>query len=114
VKKRFDVFWVVRGRVVDWGPLPGVTELADRTRAALSERRGPALVAKDEVDELRLVAAWEAERKPPSLPLQPLPGRDELRRFLDGAGASPRSPQRAPRPRRQSSQDVRRDLPAPC
>ena len=32
VKERFDVLWLVRGRLVDWGPLPGHSELVERTR----------------------------------------------------------------------------------
>ena len=36
VKERFDAFWIVQGRLVDWGPLPGPAELAERTEAALS------------------------------------------------------------------------------
>ena len=31
VKERFDVLWLVRGRLVDWGPLPGHSELVERT-----------------------------------------------------------------------------------
>ena len=34
-KERFDAFWIVHGRLVDWGPLPGPSELEQRTRAAL-------------------------------------------------------------------------------
>ena len=41
VKERFDAFWIVQGRLVDWGPLPGATELAERTEAALARRPGP-------------------------------------------------------------------------
>ena len=33
VKERFDAFWLVRGRLVDWGPLPGPSELAEPHRA---------------------------------------------------------------------------------
>jgi DNA polymerase III subunit epsilon len=71
VKERFDAFWIVRGRVADWGPLPGPSELADRTRAALrraQDRRPPPLPAA-EVDELRLVWGWLAEHEPAQLPL---------------------------------------------
>jgi DNA polymerase-3 subunit epsilon len=71
VKERFDAFWLVRGRVADWGPLPGPSELARRTEAAL--RKGgdsrPAPLPATEVDELRIVWGWLAEHEPPQLPL---------------------------------------------
>ena len=66
VKERFDAFWIVRGRLVDWGPLPGHTELVERTGGALARPPGRAVVPVDEVDEVRIVAAWTAEHEPPS------------------------------------------------
>ena len=36
---RWDAFWLVGGRVCDWGPLPGLDELARRTVAAPSPAR---------------------------------------------------------------------------
>ncbi len=44
VKDRFDAFWIVQGRLVDWGPLPGPTELAERTE------RGPRPSARAQRD----------------------------------------------------------------
>ena len=42
VKERFDAFWIVRGRLADWGPLPGPLRAgrahADRARAARRRR----------------------------------------------------------------------------
>ena len=40
VKPRFDAFWIVRGRLADWGPLPGHSELVERTagRAGTARR----------------------------------------------------------------------------
>jgi DNA polymerase-3 subunit epsilon len=82
VKERFDAFWIVRGRVADWGPLPGPSELAQRTEAALrlaSDRRPQPLPAT-EVDELRIVSAWMAENEPAELALEggvPEPARLE-------------------------------------
>ncbi len=35
---RFDAFWMVGGRLVDWGPLPEGAELTARTKAALRPR----------------------------------------------------------------------------
>jgi DNA polymerase III subunit epsilon len=88
VKERFDAFWIVRGRVADWGPLPGPSELVERTRAALQrarDRRPPPLPAP-EVDEVRIVWAWLAEHEPPALDLDPAPGEESLLRWLASAG----------------------------
>ena len=45
VKERFDAFWVVGGRLVDWGPLPDTRSSASaprpRSRARLGGRRSP-------------------------------------------------------------------------
>lgn len=86
-KERFDAFWVVQGRLVDWGPLPGPSELEQRTDAAL-ERSGPAghtVVPADEVDEVRIVAAWVAEHEPPALALHPAPEARDLGEFTRAA-----------------------------
>ncbi len=59
-----DAFWLVGGRLVDWGPLAGGRGRAGgRTAAALAARRvGPgelgAHVPPDEVDEIRIVAGY--------------------------------------------------------
>jgi len=84
VKERFDAFWVVGGRLVDWGPLPGHTELRERTEAALARPPGRAAIPVDEVDEIRIVASWTAEHEPPALELAPAPGPDALRSFAAG------------------------------
>lgn len=86
-KERFDAFWVVQGRLVDWGPLPGASELEERTAAAL-HRGAPtrrAVVPADEVDEVRIVAAWIAEHEPPAIALDPTPSAADLRTFADAA-----------------------------
>ena len=88
VKERFDAFWVVGGRLVDWGPLPGHTELCERTEAALARPPGRAAIPVDEVDEIRIVASWTAEHEPPALELAPPPGRDRLREFALGLSRS--------------------------
>ena len=59
----FDAFWIVGGRVADWGMLPEPDEVAERTARALERLErpgGPGLVPKDEIDEVRIVAAWLA------------------------------------------------------
>ncbi len=87
VKERFDAFWIVQGRLVDWGPLPGPTELAERTEAALSRRPGRAAIPADEIDEMRIVASWVAEHEPPALALDPPPGAGELLAFMGSTAA---------------------------
>jgi DNA polymerase-3 subunit epsilon len=75
-KDLWDAFWVVGGRVVDWGALPSDRgELAERTAAAMrsdikSSRPGSAAsVPAAEVDEVRIVASWVARNEPPTLEL---------------------------------------------
>nr|MDQ3934635.1 hypothetical protein [Actinomycetota bacterium] len=77
VKERWDAFWIVAGRVADWGPLPEPDELARRTEAALAgRRRGSGAIPADEVDEIRIVQSWVATHDPPLLELgtEPLDG----------------------------------------
>jgi DNA polymerase III subunit epsilon len=90
-KHRFDALWIVQGRVVDWGPLPGTSELLERTEAALSRLRprGPAPVPAAEVDEVRIASTWIAANDPPRLPLDGLPGDEALVRFVDSAAGRP-------------------------
>jgi DNA polymerase-3 subunit epsilon len=70
-RNRRDAFWLVGGRLVDWGPLPPLPPSPEQT-AALEERpqitlrRGDragelgAHVPPDEIDELRIVANYLA------------------------------------------------------
>jgi DNA polymerase III subunit epsilon len=90
VKDRFDAFWIVQGRLVDWGPLPGATELAERTKAALARPSGRTVIPVDEVDELRIVAGWVADHEPPTLELAPAPSEPDLVRFVAAATPTPR------------------------
>jgi DNA polymerase-3 subunit epsilon len=94
-KERFDAFWVVRGRLVDWGPLPSHGELVERTEAALARPSGRTVVPVDEVDEVRIVASWIADNEPPGLALEPLPSAPALMRF---AGDATSAPEPAPPP----------------
>jgi hypothetical protein len=73
-KPMWDAFWVVAGRVADWGALPSdASEIAARTESALrgatgSARPGSAAsVPAAEVDEVRIVASWVARNEPPAL-----------------------------------------------
>src|SRR3954471_7564628 len=52
VAKRYDAFWIVGGRVVDWGPLPSsARELEGRTTVACAKKAAP--LKPEEVDEVR-------------------------------------------------------------
>jgi DNA polymerase-3 subunit epsilon len=82
VKDRHDAFWLVRGRLVDWGPLPGHSEMVARTAAALARSPGRSVVPVDEVDEIRIVASWVADHEPPQQPLDPPPSAPALMRFV--------------------------------
>jgi DNA polymerase-3 subunit epsilon len=93
VKDRWDAFWLVRGRLVDWGALPSASELAERTRAALARPAGRTVVPVDEVDEIRIVASWVADGELPELPLDPEPDEDALLRFV-GRTTAPAAPAR--------------------
>ena len=91
-KEAVDVFWLVAGRIVDWGPREGGPgDLARRTEAALLQTPttpGRATsVRPDEVDEIRIAAAWIAEHSPPQLAVAQVPSPERLQRFLAAAGA---------------------------
>src|ERR671936_324007 len=79
VKPRLDAFWVVAGRVRDWGPLPPMDELEERTMSVLEgSHPGSGAVPVEEVDEVRIVSSWLAANDAYELPLDPAPGRPEL------------------------------------
>jgi DNA polymerase III subunit epsilon len=86
-RSRRDAFWLVGGRLMDWGPLPdGIEELGERTAEAL--RRGGragelgAHVPPDEVDEVRIVATYLASHPDlPRLALEPVPTSESLAAF---------------------------------
>src|SRR5205085_414721 len=89
-----DAFWVVGGRVVDWGPVPGtLEELEQRTHAALARggRAGElgAHVPPHEVDEVRIVATYLASHTDlRQLVLEPPPPGDVLGAFAQPANGS--------------------------
>jgi DNA polymerase-3 subunit epsilon len=88
---RLDGFWLIAGRLLDWGPVaPELSELERRTAAALKRggRVGElgAHVPPDEVDEVRLIGAYLASHpETPQLVLEPTPGAGALEAFLEPA-----------------------------
>jgi hypothetical protein len=80
---RGDLFWLVAGRVADWGPVREAGDVAERTRVALRGHEGgrTAYVPADAVDEARIVSTWIAGHEPSVLRLDPPPGPVELARF---------------------------------
>jgi DNA polymerase-3 subunit epsilon len=88
--ERFDAFWLVGGRIADWGPLGDLDDVAARTAQALrsGDGTGPtAILRPDEVDEARILATWLDSHAVASLDLGRPPDRAALARFLAGAGA---------------------------
>jgi DNA polymerase-3 subunit epsilon len=86
--QRCDAFWLVCGRLIDWGPMPTqLEELTQRTGAALRRagRIGElgAHVPPDEIDEVRIVATYLASRpETPQLGLDAAPGGEALAAFV--------------------------------
>jgi hypothetical protein len=83
-----DAFWLVGGRLVDWGPVPGGDELARRTARALghAERGTGTFLPSEEIDEVRIVSTWLAGRDDlPSLDLASAPDSAALEAFVAGA-----------------------------
>lgn len=91
-RARRDAFWLVAGRLVDWGALPNdPDELWRRTGRALARGGRPgqlgAHVPPDEVDEVRLVRSYLASHPElPQLVLEPAPMLEELRTFVSADG----------------------------
>ena len=92
---RFDAFWLVGGRVADWGPLGPVDDLQRRTAAALrgGDGTGPtACLRPDDVDDARIVATWLDGHPARTLDLSRPPGRAALERFVACAHADATAP----------------------
>ena len=92
-QNRQDAFWLVGGRLVDWGPAPSDSAaLEEHTEAAI--RRGGrvgelgAHVPPDEIDELRIIATHLASH--PELPVVTLEQRGLERNGSSGISAAPR------------------------
>jgi len=89
---RRDGFWMVGGRLVDWGAVQkDVGAVYERTVAAL--RRGGragelgAHVPPDEIHEVRIVATYLASHPElPQLALDPPPDLEAVARFVRGSG----------------------------
>ena len=82
-----DAFWLVGGRVVDWGEVSDADELEARTAAALRTRAEP-WVPPDEVHELRIVSTWMAAHEPQTLDLGEIPTRETLNSLLPAGDLS--------------------------
>jgi DNA polymerase-3 subunit epsilon len=86
---RRDAFWLVGGRLVDWGALPAEPgELVERTAWALSRDGRPgelgAHVPPEEIDEVRLVRTYLASHPAlPQLALEPRPTLEQLWAFVN-------------------------------
>ena len=91
-----DAFWIVEGRLVDWGPAGDLHDLEDRTERAL-RRAGRAQlgahVPPEEIDEMRLLGGWlAAHRDTPQLVLSPAPDRARLAAFRRSASVAAAAP----------------------
>jgi DNA polymerase-3 subunit epsilon len=82
----WDAFWLVGGRVADWGPLGSAGDAMRRTEQALRAGDGTGhstWLAPEDVEDMRTVSTWLASHPgTPELPLAPAPGAGELRAFL--------------------------------
>jgi DNA polymerase-3 subunit epsilon len=80
-----DLFWVVAGRVADWGPAVSPDELASRTAAALRGAYGAEVgcLPADEIDEVRIVSTWLAAHDAAQLELDPAPEREALAALVE-------------------------------
>ena len=109
---RADAFWIVAGRVADWGPLPtDVEELAGRTDVALAAAPSGGLggwLPADELDELRIIGSWLAGHEDVRvLELEPRPDQRALAAFTAGPTAD------RPRTARRAAPSARARVPVP-
>ena len=97
---RADAFWIVGGRVADWGPLPDVDELLARTEAAVAAAppAGPGgWMPADELDETRIVGLWLAAHEDATRVLELDPAPDRAAVAALSASLAGDRPTRAPR-----------------
>jgi DNA polymerase-3 subunit epsilon len=82
----WDAFWLVGGRIADWGPLGGAEDAVRRTGAALRAGDGTGhstWLAPQDVEDMRTVSTWLASHPgTPELPLSPAPSAAKLGAFL--------------------------------
>ncbi len=84
----WEAFWLVGGRIADWGALPGdPREVA--ARAATAVRAAPRPLAPDEIAEAHVAASWIAANEPYTLALDPPPDAARIARFLERCGVMP-------------------------
>ena len=91
--ERADAFWIVGGRIADWGPLPAdAAEVAARTQVALAGAPATGLggwLPADELDEARIVGSWLAGHEDARvLELDPPPDQAALAAFSATPAAS--------------------------
>jgi DNA polymerase III subunit epsilon len=83
--ERSDAFWIVGGRVADWGPSPAdPAELLGRTDTAIAGAPRPGLggwLPADELDETRIVGLWLAGHDARALELDPRPDDETILAF---------------------------------
>src|SRR4051794_40893226 len=88
---RHDAFWLVGGRVADWGALPDdPAELASRTADALRGAPRPGLggwLRPEEVDEARIVGLWLAAHEARVRELRPGADPAALAAWVSGSAA---------------------------
>jgi len=99
---RFDAFWIIGGRVVDWGPLPAdPDEVVARTAVALAGAVPRGLggwLPAEELDEARIVGLWlAAHDEVVTLELDPRPEDAVVAGFVSSASARPRTGRTAAR-----------------
>jgi DNA polymerase-3 subunit epsilon len=109
---RADAFWIVAGRVADWGPLPeDPEEIAGRTDVALAAAPSGGLggwLPADELDELRIVGSWLAGHEDVRvLELEPRPDQAALAAF------TARETDARPRRARRAAPAARARVPVP-
>jgi DNA polymerase-3 subunit epsilon len=83
---RFDIFWLVGGRVADWDGLAEGGDLHGRTLSAL--RRAGGELPADAVAEARIVQTWLAGHDAPALALDPPPTEAAIDAFVAAQAAA--------------------------
>jgi DNA polymerase-3 subunit epsilon len=82
----WDAFWLVGGRIADWGPLTAADDMARRTCEALRAGDGTGhstWLAPQDVEDMRTLGTWLASHpETAELPLAPAPSAEVLAAFL--------------------------------